>query len=59
MASGTRIALVQSGVTDPWVHMIAATTTLGVVVPIGVAVGAERLWWSWLFGLPHWLGRRV
>jgi len=51
VASGTRVALVQAGVTDPWVHVVAATT-LGVVVPVLIAVVAERLRWSWVFGLP-------
>lgn len=54
VASGTRIILVQAGVTDPWVHVLAATT-LGVFVPIAVAVAAERLGWTWLFGLPEQL----
>jgi fucose 4-O-acetylase-like acetyltransferase len=51
VASGSRIVLEQSGVTEPWVHLVVGTT-LGVVVPIGVALVAERLRWSWLFGLP-------
>ena len=56
VASGTRIVLVQLGVTVPWVHLVAGTT-LGTIVPVGVAVVAERLGWSWLFGLPRWLAK--
>ncbi|WP_322920230.1 acyltransferase [Nocardioides renjunii] len=58
VASGTRIVLVQLGVADPWVHLVAGTT-LGVVVPVVLAVGAERLGWTWLFGLPRRLHRAV
>ena len=58
VASGTRIVLSQLGVTDPWVHLVAGTT-LGTIVPVGVAVAAERLGWSWLFGLPGWLASVV
>ena len=52
VTAGTRIALVQLEVTDVWVHVIAGTA-LGILVPIGVAVVAERLGWTWLFGLPR------
>lgn len=52
VASGTRIVLVQAGVSDPWVHLVAGTT-LGVVAPVTIAVVAERLRWSWVFGLPR------
>ena len=52
VSSGTRILLQQAGVDDPWVHIVAGTT-LGVVVPIAAAVVAERLQWSWVFGLPR------
>lgn len=52
VASGTRIVLVQAGVTDPWVHLVAGTV-LGIGVPIVVAVVAERLRWTWVFGLPR------
>ncbi|GAA5108217.1 hypothetical protein GCM10023339_07010 [Alloalcanivorax gelatiniphagus] len=58
VASGTRIVLVQAGVVDPWVHVVAGTA-LGVGVPIGVAVVAERLGWTWVFGLPRPLDRRA
>jgi fucose 4-O-acetylase-like acetyltransferase len=54
VASGTRIVLVQLGVTDPWVHLVTGTT-LGVVVPVVVASVVERLGWSWVFGLPRFL----
>lgn len=54
VASGTRIVLVQAGVSDPWVHLVAATV-LGVGVPIVMAVVAERLRWTWVFGLPRGL----
>ena len=49
VASGTRILLVQVGVTDPWVHVLAGTSS-GVVVPVvdrggggaaGVVVGVR------------------
>ncbi len=52
VASGTRILLEQVGVTDPWVHLVLGTS-LGVVVPVVIAVVAERLRWSWVFGLPQ------
>ena len=55
VASGTRIVLVQAGVSDPWVHVLLATT-LGVLVPIVLASLAERLGWLWLFGLPRRFG---
>lgn len=58
VASGTRIALAQGGMTDSWVHLVAATT-LGVVVPIALANVMDRLGWGWLFGLPRLLDRRV
>ena len=51
VTAGTRIVLVQVHVTDTWIHVVAGTS-LGLVLPIGVAVLAERLGWSWLFGLP-------
>lgn len=56
VASGTRIVLVQTGVADPWMHLILGTL-LGVAVPVGLAVVAERHGWSWLFGLPRMLQR--
>ena len=56
VASGTRIVLQQSGVGDPWVHLVLGTT-FGVIVPIGIAVTVERLRWSWMFGLPRALER--
>lgn len=52
VSSGTRIALVQVGVTDPAVHL-GAGTILGLVAPVAVVLVAERLGWSWLFGLPR------
>ncbi len=52
VASGARIVMTQADVTDPWVHLVVGTT-LGVVVPIALAVSVERLGWSWLFGLPR------
>ena len=52
VTAGTRIALVRLDVTDVWVHVIAGTV-LGLLVPIGLAVAAERLGWTWLFGLPR------
>lgn len=55
VASGTRIVLVQAGVSDPWVHVLLATT-LGVLVPIVLASLAERLGWLWPFGLPRRFG---
>lgn len=51
VASGTRIVLQQAGVVDPWVHL-ALGTLLGLVVPIIIAVVAERWRWTWVFGLP-------
>lgn len=54
VASGTRIVLVQIGVFDPRLHLVAGTT-LGVGIPVAVAMVAERLRWTWLFGLPRWL----
>lgn len=56
VASGTRIVLLQVGVADPWVHIVVATS-LGVVIPIVIAVLAERLGSSWVFGLPRTLER--
>ncbi len=52
VTAGTRVGLVRLDVTDPWLHLVAGTT-LGLVVPIGLAVAAERLGWIWLFGLPR------
>ena len=52
VASGARIVMQQAGVVDPWVHL-ALGTILGVVVPILIAVVAERLRWTWVFGLPR------
>lgn len=52
VTAGTRIVLVKLEVTDMWMHVIAGTV-LGLIVPIGVAIGAERLGWTWLFGLPR------
>ena len=52
ITSGTRIALAQAGVTDPWIHLTAATT-LGVVLPVVFASLMDRLGWRWLFGLPR------
>ncbi|RYC05820.1 acyltransferase family protein [Nocardioides zhouii] len=52
VTAGTRAGLVRLDVTDPWVHVVAGTT-LGLLVPIGLAVAAERLGWIWLFGLPR------
>lgn len=52
VASGTRVVLVQVGVTDPWVHLMLGTG-LGVVIPIVIASVAERLRWHWVFGLPQ------
>ncbi|MCF6376297.1 acyltransferase [Nocardioides KLBMP 9356] len=52
VTAGTRIALVRLEVTDVWVHLVAGTV-LGLVVPLAVAALAERLRWTWLFGLPH------
>jgi fucose 4-O-acetylase-like acetyltransferase len=58
VASGTRIVLVQVGVIDPVVHLLAGTA-LGVVVPLLVARAADRLGWTWLFGLPGGTGGRT
>lgn len=52
VTAGTRIVLVKLEVTDVWVHVMAGTV-LGLLVPIGFAVVAERLGWTWLFGLPR------
>jgi fucose 4-O-acetylase-like acetyltransferase len=52
VASGTRIILVQVGVTDPWMHL-AVGTALGVAVPVVMATVVERVGWSWVFGLPR------
>lgn len=54
VASGTRVVLVQVGVSDPWVHLLTASA-LGLVIPVMLAIAAERLRWTWVFGLP---GRR-
>jgi fucose 4-O-acetylase-like acetyltransferase len=51
VASGTRIALTQAGVTDPWVHLVAGTS-LGVGAPLLLRAWARRLRWDWVFGLP-------
>ena len=51
VTAGTRVALVQINVTDTWWHLLAGTV-LGLVVPLALAVTAERLRWSWLFGVP-------
>lgn len=56
VASGARIVLAQAGLSDPWIHLVVGTT-LGVVVPMALAALAERLGWSWVFGLPSALGR--
>jgi fucose 4-O-acetylase-like acetyltransferase len=58
VTSGTRIALAQAGIADPWVHLIVATA-LGVVVPLALASIMDRLGWGWLFGLPRLLDREV
>lgn len=52
VASGARIILQQAGVSDAWVHLVLGTS-LGVSVPVAVAAVAERLRWSWVFGLPR------
>jgi fucose 4-O-acetylase-like acetyltransferase len=52
VTAGTRVALVQLDVTDPWVHVLAGTV-LGLLVPVGLAVAAERFRWYWLFALPR------
>lgn len=55
VASGARIALVQAGVSDPWLHLLVGAA-LGVVVPIALAHVVERLGWTWVFGLPRLTG---
>lgn len=52
VASGTRIVLVQLGVTDPVLHLTAGTV-LGVVTPLLLVGVADRWGWTWLFGLPR------
>jgi len=52
VASGSRILLVQAGVTAPWVHL-ATGTSLGVLIPVVVAAVLERWGWTWVFGLPR------
>ncbi|MBL0749144.1 acyltransferase family protein [Nocardioides baculatus] len=52
VTAGTRVALVRLEVTDLWVHLLVGTV-LGLVVPLAVASVAERLGWTWLFGLPR------
>ncbi len=55
VTSGTRIVLSKLGVDDLVVHLVLATT-LGVLIPIWMAVIAERLGLQWIFGLPRALG---
>lgn len=56
VASGTRILLAQAGIADLAVHLVLGVA-LGVLVPIALAVVAERLGWGWVFGLPSALRR--
>lgn len=55
-ASGTRIILVQAGVTDLGVHLLLGVL-LGVLAPMALAVVVEQLGWKWVFGLPDSLRR--
>jgi fucose 4-O-acetylase-like acetyltransferase len=52
VTAGTRIALMELEVTDVWVHLVAGTV-LGLLVPIALAVLAERVGWGWLFSVPR------
>lgn len=54
VASGTRIVLLQLGVTDVLVHLVGGTL-LGLLVPLALVRLTERWGWTWVFGLP---GRR-
>ena len=51
VAAGTRIVLVRVGVDDP-VVLLSCCTALGVLVPVVLAAGVERLGWWWVFGAP-------
>lgn len=51
VASGTRITLLQLGVDNLGVHLVLGVV-FGVLVPMALAVGAERLGWRWVFGAP-------
>ncbi len=57
VASGARIVLLQLGVESLGVHLVIGVM-LGVLVPMAIAVVAERLGWGWVFGLPVALRRR-
>ncbi|WP_165356957.1 acyltransferase family protein [Nocardioides zhouii] len=57
VASGARIVLLQLGVESLGVHLVVGVM-LGVVVPMAIAVAAERLGWTWVFGTPLALRRR-
>ncbi len=56
VASGTRIILLQLGVDNLGVHLVLGVV-LGVLVPMTLAVAAERLGWRWVFGTPSVLRR--
>jgi fucose 4-O-acetylase-like acetyltransferase len=56
VASGTRILLLQMGVDDLRLHLVAGVL-LGVTVPMALAALAKRMGWDWVFGLPRALQR--
>jgi fucose 4-O-acetylase-like acetyltransferase len=59
IVAGVRVALVEAGSDDP-VLILTAALVMGVALPIGAAVLAERWWWAaWIFDLPAPLKRRL
>ena len=54
VASGTRIVLVQVGVTDPWVHVAGRDGAGGGRAPWASRSSRSGSDWPWLFGLPRW-----
>ena len=56
VAAGARILLAEAGFTVPMLHLVLGVA-LGVLVPMALAVLAERWGWRWVFGLPAVLRR--
>jgi peptidoglycan/LPS O-acetylase OafA/YrhL len=51
VAAGARVLLTRAGLGAPMVHLVLGVA-LGVLVPMALAVLAERRGWRWVFGLP-------
>lgn len=56
VAAGARVLLAEAGLGVPMVHLVLGVA-LGVLVPMALAVLAERWGWRWVFGLPVVLRR--